>query len=48
MIILNLVFAIVCFRWAMECFEDKEREKVGWLYLFVSAWNTASLAATIL
>ncbi len=47
MIFLNLAFMILCGKWAMECFEDEERQMVGWLYLFVSAWNAASLAAMI-
>ncbi len=48
MIFFNLLFMILCGKWAIECFEDEERQMIGWLYLFVSAWNAASLAATIL
>ncbi len=47
MIFLNLAFMLLCGKWAMECFEDEGRQMVGWLYLFVSAWNAASLAAMI-
>ena len=48
MLILNLVFAVLCWRWSTECFEDEERQLVGWLYLILSAGNAASFMATIL
>ena len=47
LLILNVVFAVLCWKWAMECFEDKNRQLVGWLYLIASAWNGASFMATV-
>lgn len=48
LLILNVVFAVLCGKWAIECFEDEDRQLVGWLYLIASAWNAASFMATVL
>jgi hypothetical protein len=47
LLIFNVVFAYLCWKWSQECFEDEGRQYVGWLYLFLSAWNGASAAAML-
>jgi len=48
LLILNVVFAVLGWKWSMECFEDENRQLIGWVYLIVSAWNAASFMATVL
>jgi len=48
LLILNVVFAVLCWKWSMECFEDENRKLIGGVYLIASAWNAASFMATVL
>jgi hypothetical protein len=47
MIILNLFFSILFFKWAMDNFEE-ERNLVGYGDLFISALNAAVVANALL
>ena len=40
MIILNILFAILFWKFAVEAFND-ENDKLGWFNIFISAFNTA-------
>ena len=46
MIYLNAAFAALFWHWATNAFENK-MDKIGWLYIFVSAWNAASVAVVL-
>ena len=43
MIILNILFAILFWKFAVEAFND-ENDKLGWFDIFISALNTAVVA----
>jgi hypothetical protein len=47
LLILNVVFAVLCWKWANENFE-KGLNSMGWIYIVASAWNAASFMATVL
>jgi len=47
-LILNLVFTVLFWKWATECFEDEDRQLVGWFYLIASAINAASFASAVI
>ena len=47
LLILNVVFAVLCWKWAHEHFE-KGLNSMGWIYIVASAWNAASFMATVL
>jgi hypothetical protein len=47
LLILNVVFAVLCWKWAHENFE-KGLNSMGWIYIVASAWNAASFMATVL
>jgi hypothetical protein len=46
-LLLNLAFAILCWKWANENFE-KGLNYMGWVYIVASAWNAASIALILL
>jgi len=47
LLILNVVFAVLCWKWANENFE-KGLNSMGWIYIVASSWNAASFMATVL
>jgi len=47
MIILNILFAILFWKFAVEAFNEG-RETLGWFNIFISALNTAGAAAVII
>lgn len=46
MLMLNAAFAALFWHWANNAFENG-MDKVGWLYIVVSAWNAASVAVVL-
>jgi len=46
-ILLNAIFMVLCWSWATDAFKE-ERNTMGWLNIFVSAWNAASIASAVL
>ena len=45
-IIFEIFFAWVCWQWSQDCFED-DRQVLGYLWIFVSAWNFAAAMSAI-
>ncbi len=45
--VFNVLFMVICWFWATEAFE-RDTPFVGYLYIFISAWNAASLGARYL
>jgi hypothetical protein len=45
-IILNTVVMILCWKWATHDFENGNTT-MGWVNIFFSAWNAASIASAI-
>jgi hypothetical protein len=43
MIILNIIFAILFWKFAVEAFNN-ENDRLGWFDIFISALNTAVVA----
>ena len=46
LLILNVVFAVLCWKWANENFE-KGLNHMGWIYIVASSWNAAAFMATV-
>ena len=46
MLFVNGVLSVLFWHWASKAFENK-MDKIGWLYIFFSAWNAAALAAAL-
>ena len=47
MIALNILFAILFWKFAVEAFND-ENDKLGWFNIFISALNTAVVADVLI
>ena len=47
MIILNILFAILFWKFAVDAFEE-DKETLGWFNIFISALNTAVVADVLI